>query len=156
MALRRCHKLNTTGTREQEVCGLRWDWYVPIPEHKTGIFLIPGERVKNREERVVVLNRVAQSVVESQRGVHDDYVFTYRGNPIKKMNSTSWKRVRRLVGLSGVRIHDLKHTYGRRLRAAGVPLETRKVFAWTSQWRHHVALLNAGVGGTHRGIKPRL
>ncbi len=26
-----------------------------------------------------------------------------------------------------VRIHDLKHTFGRRLRAAGIPLETRKV-----------------------------
>jgi len=26
-----------------------------------------------------------------------------------------------------VRVHDLKHTYGRRLRAAGVPDETRKV-----------------------------
>jgi integrase len=25
------------------------------------------------------------------------------------------------------RVHDLKHTYGRRLRAAGVPLETRRV-----------------------------
>ena len=24
-------------------------------------------------------------------------------------------------------VHDLKHTFGRRLRAAGVPLETRKV-----------------------------
>ncbi len=26
-----------------------------------------------------------------------------------------------------VRVHDLKHTYGRRLRSAGVALETRKV-----------------------------
>ena len=26
-----------------------------------------------------------------------------------------------------LRVHDLKHTFGRRLRAAGVPLETRKV-----------------------------
>ena len=26
-----------------------------------------------------------------------------------------------------VRVHDLKHTCGRRLRAAGVPLETRRV-----------------------------
>ena len=25
------------------------------------------------------------------------------------------------------RVHDLKHTFGRRLRAAGVPLETRKI-----------------------------
>jgi integrase len=26
-----------------------------------------------------------------------------------------------------IRVHDLKHTFGRRLRAAGVPLETRKI-----------------------------
>ena len=26
-----------------------------------------------------------------------------------------------------MRVHDLKHTFGRRLRTAGVPLETRKV-----------------------------
>ncbi|WP_083761361.1 site-specific integrase [Nitrosococcus halophilus] len=26
-----------------------------------------------------------------------------------------------------VRVHDLKHTFGRRLRAAGAPLETRKM-----------------------------
>ncbi|HUW26356.1 MAG TPA: tyrosine-type recombinase/integrase [Gallionella sp.] len=32
-----------------------------------------------------------------------------------------------LPGLANVRCHDLKHTFGRRLRAAGVPLETRKV-----------------------------
>ncbi len=31
------------------------------------------------------------------------------------------------VVLPQVRVHDLKHTFGRRLRAAGVPLETRKV-----------------------------
>ncbi len=43
------------------------------------------------------------------------------------MYNSSWKRVRKLVGLQQVRIHDLKHTFGRRLRAAGVPLETRKV-----------------------------
>ena len=30
-------------------------------------------------------------------------------------------------GLANLRVHDLKHTMGRRLRAAGVPLETRKV-----------------------------
>ncbi len=30
-------------------------------------------------------------------------------------------------GFRNVRVHDLKHTFGRRLRAAGVPLDTRKV-----------------------------
>ena len=35
--------------------------------------------------------------------------------------------MRKTVDLPLVRVHDLKHTFGRRLRAAGVPLETRKV-----------------------------
>jgi hypothetical protein len=39
-----------------------------------------------------------------------------------------------------VRVHDLKHTFGRRLRAAGVGL------AWASQWSHRDALLS---GRTH-------
>ena len=30
-------------------------------------------------------------------------------------------------GFVHLRVHDIKHTFGRRLRAAGVPLETRKV-----------------------------
>src|SRR5262245_59868309 len=32
----------------------------------------------------------------------------------------------RYEAFARVRVHDLKHTYGRRLRAAGVPEETRK------------------------------
>jgi len=31
------------------------------------------------------------------------------------------------AGFADLRIHDLKHRLGRRLRAAGVPLETRRV-----------------------------
>ena len=31
------------------------------------------------------------------------------------------------AGFKAIRVHDLKHTFGRRLRAAGVSLETRKV-----------------------------
>ncbi len=48
------------------------------------------------------------------------------------MNNRVWKRAWRETGLpvcgSCLKgIHNLKHTFGRRLRAAGVPLETRKV-----------------------------
>jgi len=123
-------KVNT-GCREQEVCQLRWDWQVQVPELNTSVFIIPGERVKNREDRLVVLNRIARSVVEEARGNHPDYVFTYKGYPVQNINNSSWKRVRKDVGLGLVRVHDLKHTFGRRLRAAGVPPETRKVLLGT-------------------------
>ena len=76
---------------------------------------------------LVVLNRTARSVVDEVRGIHPEYVFTYKGHPINGINNSSWKRVRQQVGLPQVRVHDLKHTFGRSLRAAGVPLETRKV-----------------------------
>ena len=33
------------------------------------IFIIPSDRVKNGDERLVVLNRVARSVVEAANGV---------------------------------------------------------------------------------------
>ncbi len=43
------------------------------------------------------------------------------------MNTKAWRRARDVTGLSQVRVHDLKHTFGRRLRAAGVGIETRMV-----------------------------
>ena len=119
-------KVNT-GCREQEVCRLRWDWEVEVPELDATVFLIPSEHVKNGEERLVVLNTVAKSVIKEERGKDDEFVFTYKGNPVTRIYNSAWKRARKAAGLPQLRVHDLKHTFGRRLRAAGVSLETRKV-----------------------------
>ncbi len=83
-------------------------------------------QVKNRTERLVVLNRVAQSVIESVRGNLSDYVFVFTGQPQERMNNSAWRKARERVGLAQVRIHDHKHTFGRRLRAAGVSFEDRQ------------------------------
>jgi integrase len=120
-------KINT-GTREGDVCGLRWDFEIDVPELETSVFLIPGDLVKNREDRLIVLNEYAKSVVDSVRGENTDYVFSYKGKPVKTINNSAWKRARDKAGLKGLaRVHDLKHTCGRRLRAAGVSMETIKV-----------------------------
>lgn len=42
------------------------------------------------------------------------------------MLSTGWRDARREAELNVVRVHDLKHTFGRRLRAAGVSFENRQ------------------------------
>jgi integrase len=118
-------KVNT-GCRDGEVCGLRWSWEVKVPELKTTVFMVPGEFVKNGDERLVVVNRVAQSVVEAQRGKHSTHVFTHRGKPVRRMLNGAWLRARARAGLRQVRVHDLKHTFGRRLRAAGVSFEDRQ------------------------------
>ncbi len=127
-------KVNT-GCREQEVCRLQWEWEIEILELQTSVFIIPSysvenghyrQNVKNAEDRLVVLNKTAQTVLEAARGNHPRYVFTYRGNPIKKINGTAWQRARKKVHCEQVRVHDLKHTFGRRLRAAGVGFEDRQ------------------------------
>lgn len=137
-------KVNT-GTREQEVCKLQWDYEVKVPELDTSVFLIPGEHVKNGEERLVVLNRVAKLVIESVRGMHPEYLFVYAPRkgyprPVTRINNTAWKAARKRAanawekqhgeaapsGFRKVRVHDLKHTFGRRLRAAGVSFEDRQ------------------------------
>ena len=110
--------------RDQEICNLRWEWEVKVPEGS--VFLIPEWQVKNEEERLVVLNKVAHGVIEEVRGVHSEYVFTYRGRPIKRMSNSAWKSARLRAGLPHVRAHDLKHTFGRRLSAAEVSFEDRQ------------------------------
>ncbi len=140
-------KVNT-GLREQEVCNLRWDWEAEVPELQTTVFVIPAifsedgrSGVKNREDRLVVLNAVARSVIDARRGKHPEFVFTFRGRKLQCMNNTAWQNARKQAaakyrerlgresprGFERLRIHDLKHTFGRRLRAAGVPFETRQV-----------------------------
>lgn len=94
-----------------------------IPELNTSVFIIPKGIVKNRSERLVVLNGIAKSVVDERRGEHPTHVFTYEGHPITRINNSAWMNAVRKVNFH-CWVHDLKHTYGRRLRAAGVSFET--------------------------------
>jgi integrase len=48
------------GCRDQEICSLRWEWEVLVPQLGTSVFIIPGSRAKNGDERLVVLNRVSK------------------------------------------------------------------------------------------------
>ena len=157
------YKVNV-GCREQEVCQLQWDWEAPVPELDTYVFIVPAwladdelenddvnGLVKNREDRLHVLNDNALSVIERQRAerprdhlencnVHVGrecncaytYVFHYRGYQVTRMHNNGWKNAWRKAGLPTSKrflqgVHNLKHTCGRRLRAAGVPEKTRKV-----------------------------
>jgi integrase len=137
------------GCREQEVCKLSWAWEIDVPELETSVFLIPAEfggrfeksGVKNREERLVVLNDVAKSVIDGQRGLHPVWVFPYEGRALHRMNDSAWRKARKRSAVKWkeetgkephqyfdqVRVHDLKHTFGRRLRAAGISEEDRQV-----------------------------
>lgn len=136
-----------TGLRNRELCGLRWEW-----ERKVGeitLFFLPGyiindagikERyTKDGVDRIVALNATALKIIEEQRGKHVKYVFPYRGDAIDGVDNTAWQSARARAalkyeqvlgvpcpeGFRTLHVHDLRHTFGRRLRAAGVSVEAR-------------------------------
>jgi integrase len=120
-----------TGARDDVVCGLKWEWEIPIPEFGVSVFEVPRISVKGRKRsRMLVCNTVAQSVVESVRGKHPEYVFAYQGHRIETMNNTAWQRARREIGIADLHIHDLRHTVGMRLREAEVREETIADIIW--------------------------
>lgn len=128
-----------TGARDENVCGLRWSWEVPVPEAGRSVFVVPASQFKSKRAHVLILNDVAWRIVEEQRGKHADFVFVYRRErvvhlrkpPVMKyhrvgtMNNTAFQRAREAAGLEGVRVHDFRHTFGQRLRDAGVAEEDR-------------------------------
>lgn len=132
-----------TGARDDVVCSLRWEWEIQVCELGISVFEVPAAHVKGRKRsRLLVCNSVAQSVIESVRGQHDEFVFVYqrlkkdgsrgRGKPhaVETMNNTAWQRARHEAGLGDLHVHDLRHTTGMRLREARVPESTRADILW--------------------------
>lgn len=115
-----------TGLRDQEICGLRWDAECRVQGLDATVFIIAEDKAKNGRERIVPLNSVARSIVEHRRGKPGDLVFTYDGSKLGRMGGKAWNKGRQAADLNGVRVHDLRHTFGMRLRAAGVSFEDRQ------------------------------
>jgi integrase len=136
-----------TGVRDDVVCSLRWEWEIRVPQLGISVFEVPRQHVKGRRRtRIVVCNSVAQSVVEAARGQHEEFVFVWRRErvknidsepamkyrPIEAMNNTAWQNARRRAGLGDLHVHDLRHTVGMRLRETGVPEGTIADILWHS------------------------
>ncbi|MGH7682648.1 MAG: tyrosine-type recombinase/integrase [Candidatus Eiseniibacteriota bacterium] len=136
-----------TGARDQELCTLQWARERQLitadtPQGWRSVFVLPREVVKNGESRVLVLNDSAQAVLDRVRERHPRFVFVSRRGrvPVKHLRSAGWAAARGRAaqrypeclgreaptGFRNIRVHDLRHAYARRLRAAGVSLEDRR------------------------------
>jgi integrase len=109
-----------TGARQSEIANLRWSWEMRSTEMGINIFRIPGEFHKNGKPKIVVLNSIAKAIIEKRRGLHPEFVFTYRDEPIKRFNASAWSSNRDRVNLSHVTFHHLRHTFATRLAGYGV------------------------------------
>ncbi len=129
-----------TGGREQEIVSLRWDQAVDVEGLPTGsVWWIPPEirkgnarrRTSEQEGRYLIAGGAARSVIDGQRGINDNWVFPGpKGDRLGRLNNSAWRTAWRRAGLpvDGVRrgVHNLRHTFGTRMEAAGIPWEYRK------------------------------
>ena len=144
-----------TSVRDDVVCSLRWAWEIRVPELGISVFEVPASNVKGRKRsRLVVCNSVAQSVVESVRGEHNEFVFVYQRrkrdgssgkaepHSVGTMNNSAWQRARKEADLGDLHVHDLRHTTGMRLREAGVGESTRADILWHTSptMTHHYSM----------------
>lgn len=139
-----------TGARRAEVCGLRWsdvDFEAGTLNVARSYTLVPGVRgdrpTKTRSTRLVILDPITLDGLRSgladcvalarQFGIAADvrgagYMFTDdpTGATAWRPDTANarWERARTAVGLTAVRLHDLRHFQATQLLDAGVPVPT--------------------------------
>jgi integrase len=90
------------------------------------VFVLSEEQAKSGRERIVPLNAAARSIIETRRPHGGEHVFEFDGRRLSRMTNTAWDRARTSANLRDARVHGLRHTFGMRLRAAGVSHEDRQ------------------------------
>ena len=124
-----------TGMRQNNVCYLKWEWERRIKElNNRSVLLIPAKHMKNRYDAIIPINRRASIILDRLRPVDEkteEYVFTYNGKPIQRINNSGWRKAWRSAGLPAEEMtmggpHNLRHTFARTLRASMVPHEAIK------------------------------
>lgn len=112
-----------SGMREGEQLNLTWNDVV-FKETAEGSYLVVRQ-TKTKRDRVVpmsgTLYRTLRGLTPS---VLSPYVFTNpeTGTRFQRFNADGWREALKRAGITGLRWHDLRHTFGSRLAQAGESL----------------------------------
>jgi integrase len=107
-----------TGLRQANVVGLEWS-QVNLDGKTLWIY---GDQAKGGRDIHVSLNETAVAVLQRQVGKHARRVFTYEGEPYKRVYTKAWQKALKRAGIENFRWHDLRHTWASWLAQKGVPL----------------------------------
>ena len=124
-----------TGARQGELLALRWqdiDWSAQrVRIHRNIVRGEYGTPKSGRGRSVPLADRLGGELDRLHRSTafqgDDDLVFAnpHSGRPLHPHGILkSYQRHLRAAGVRQVRFHDLRHTFGTRMAAAGVPMRT--------------------------------
>jgi integrase len=107
-----------TGLRQRNVTMLEWS---QVDIERRCAWIHP-DQAKARKAIPVPLTATALFVLRQQRGKNPNYVFTYKGNPIRQPNNWAWRKALKRAGIENFRWHDLRHTWASWHAQAGTPM----------------------------------
>jgi integrase len=119
-----------TGARKEEIFGLRWDDLVMVPELGPDIFVLVLNRTKNGKKRPLICNSIARRVIGHFKERMADPELIFAKTLTRCQSGKAWQTSWKLAGLPDDPLykrglHNGRHTFAHRLRAAGVPEEDR-------------------------------
>jgi integrase len=111
-----------TGARSGEALGATWDQF----DLDEGTWIKPATATKQKERHEVPLNAPARQLLARRLSKRDTspWVFPGRRGQHRIKLDDSWQLICRAAGITGLRIHDLRHSYASTLAGAGFSLPT--------------------------------
>jgi len=118
-----------TGLRESNVTQLKWQQIFLDKKHA----LVHADESKTKRSIPVPLNKQALNILQSQKGHHPVYVFTYQDKPVTRCNNHAWRKALNRAGINDFRWHDLRHTWASWHVQNGTPLhELQQLGGWSN------------------------
>jgi integrase len=109
-----------------ELRELKWSYI----DRKAGFIRLPADATKEKKSKKIPINRHVQEVLKNiPRAINHDFVFTYKGNPIRSKSGLnhSFKTACNQAGIpcgrkipDGITFHDIRRTVKTNMLNAGV------------------------------------
>ena len=112
-----------TGMRSGEITSLRWSYI----DRDKWMIRLPAEVVKEKRPKSIPINKTVREVLQRlPRVLHQDYVITYRGQPVTEFH-TAFRNTCKRAGIpqgnktpNGIVFHDIRRSVKTYMARAGV------------------------------------
>jgi integrase len=88
------------------------------------LITVTGETAKSGRTRVIPMNLEAHRILSAFKGSSSDYVFSGEAGKRLTTIKKAWKALLKAAGITGFRLHDLRHSFASRVKRGGADLYT--------------------------------